>query len=291
MGLFDKKYCNICGEKIGLLGNRKLDDGNCCKDCARKLSPWFTERRHSTVEEIKEQLAYREQNQLTLNGFSVSRVIGDNYKMYIEEVNGIPSRFFVTDEKDYLEKNPDVVSFSDVVSCIPDVKVRDEEKKRRTDSGEMVSYHPPRFEHHYDFYVEIDVRNNPYFDKMRFKLNPTTVTLETVGTMNSAFTGLIGNGFGPQMMGSTLDHRRYQEYQSMCEKICQAVEDGKRGASVMAAMNEMAAQNRAAVPTAPAVPTTPPAAPVSSGPKFCPNCGSPASGGKFCQNCGGSLTI
>lgn len=291
MGLFDKKYCNICGEKIGLLGNRKLDDGNCCKDCARKLSPWFTERRHSTVEEIKEQLAYREQNQLTLNGFSVSRVIGDNYKMYIEEVNGIPSRFFVTDEKDYLEKNPDVVSFSDVVSCIPDVKVRDEEKKRRTDSGEMVSYHPPRFEHHYDFYVEIDVRNNPYFDKMRFKLNPTTVTLETVGTMNGAFTGLIGNGFGPQMMGSTLDHRRYQEYQSMCEKICQAVEEGKRGASVMAAMNEMAAQNRAAVPTVPAVPTTPPAAPVSSGPKFCPNCGSPASGGKFCQNCGGSLTI
>ena len=28
MGLFDKKVCDICGEKIGLLGNRKLDDGN-----------------------------------------------------------------------------------------------------------------------------------------------------------------------------------------------------------------------------------------------------------------------
>jgi len=33
MGLFDKKYCDICGEKIGLLGNRKLEDGNLCKDC------------------------------------------------------------------------------------------------------------------------------------------------------------------------------------------------------------------------------------------------------------------
>ena len=42
MGLFDKKYCDICGEKIGLLGNRKLADGNLCKDCAAKLSPWFT---------------------------------------------------------------------------------------------------------------------------------------------------------------------------------------------------------------------------------------------------------
>ena len=35
MGLFDKKICDICGEKIGLLGNRKLDDGNLCKDCAK----------------------------------------------------------------------------------------------------------------------------------------------------------------------------------------------------------------------------------------------------------------
>ncbi len=50
MGLFDKKYCDICGEKIGLLGNRKLEDGNLCKDCAKKLSPWFSDRRRSTVE-------------------------------------------------------------------------------------------------------------------------------------------------------------------------------------------------------------------------------------------------
>ena len=52
MGLFDKKYCDICGEKIGLLGNRKLEDGNLCKDCAKKLSPWFSDRRRSTVEDI-----------------------------------------------------------------------------------------------------------------------------------------------------------------------------------------------------------------------------------------------
>ena len=62
MGLFDKKYCDICGSKIGLLGNRKLEDGNLCKDCAKKLSPWFSERRHSSVKDIREQLAYREEN-------------------------------------------------------------------------------------------------------------------------------------------------------------------------------------------------------------------------------------
>ena len=57
-----KKFCDICGEKIGLLGNRKLEDGNMCKDCAKLLSPFMTDRRQSTVAEIKEHLAYREAN-------------------------------------------------------------------------------------------------------------------------------------------------------------------------------------------------------------------------------------
>ena len=78
MGLFDKKFCDVCGEKIGLLGNRKLEDGNLCKDCAKKLSPFFDERRHPTVEQIKQQLAYREQNKQTLAGFSSSRCFGED---------------------------------------------------------------------------------------------------------------------------------------------------------------------------------------------------------------------
>ena len=39
MGLFDKKYCDICGEKIGLLGNRKLENGNLCKELRKKALP------------------------------------------------------------------------------------------------------------------------------------------------------------------------------------------------------------------------------------------------------------
>ena len=39
MGLFDKKYCDICGEKIGLLGNRKLEDGNLCKNWSPNIKP------------------------------------------------------------------------------------------------------------------------------------------------------------------------------------------------------------------------------------------------------------
>jgi len=42
--LFDKKECAFCDNEIGLFGNRKLEDGNMCKECAKKLSPWFSER-------------------------------------------------------------------------------------------------------------------------------------------------------------------------------------------------------------------------------------------------------
>ena len=78
MGLFDKKNCDICGEKIGLLGNRKLDDGNLCKNCASKLSPWFEERRHSTVEDIKRQLEYREKNKNAVRSFSITCKLRSN---------------------------------------------------------------------------------------------------------------------------------------------------------------------------------------------------------------------
>ena len=60
--IFEKKNCDICGAEIGLLGNRKLEDGNLCKECASKLSPFFSDRRRSTVEQIREQLDYREAN-------------------------------------------------------------------------------------------------------------------------------------------------------------------------------------------------------------------------------------
>lgn len=37
MGLFDKKYCDICGEKVNMLTQKKLSDGQLCSDCKHKL--------------------------------------------------------------------------------------------------------------------------------------------------------------------------------------------------------------------------------------------------------------
>ena len=245
MGLFDvfkKKDCEICGKEVGLLGYKKLQDGEICKDCVKLLSPWFEDRRESTVAEIKEQLLYRERNAKDLENFIVSRTIGESGKIHIEEVNGVPTRFFVTRYNETIDSNPDIISFRDVISSVTDIHVRDEEMKQKDSEGKMVSYNPPRFKHHYDFRIKMEIRNNPYFDHISFTVNRSVVTIETVGGMGgiggAAMTGFLrGAGLNANTtMGiqndsykNSQERRRYEEYRMMCEKIQQAVEDGKRG--------------------------------------------------------------
>ena len=245
MGLFDrfkKQDCEICGKEVGMFGYKKLEDGEICKDCVKLLSPWFEDRRHATVAQIKEQIAYRERNAKELEGFTVSRVIGEAYKMYIEEVNGVPVRFFVTDASDYKAANPDIISFKDVMSCVTDIDVRNEEMKQRDAEGKMVSYNPPRYKQHHNFYIKMQIRNNPYFDDIRFHVNRGVVTLETIGGFGAGVASSFLRGAGVSnarfSTGSFRDaqeQRKFNEYQQMCQIIEQAVEDGKRGAAAPAA--------------------------------------------------------
>ena len=249
MGLFDrfkKQDCEICGKEVGMFGYKKLEDGEICKDCVKLLSPWFEDRRHATVQQIKEQLIYREQNAKAHENFTISRKIGDEeYFMYIEEVSGVPTRFFVTCRSDYKAENPDIISFKDVASCVTDIQVRDEEIKERNAEGQMVSCNPRRYKHHHDFFIKMEIRNNPYFDDIKFRINGSCITLETVGDIGGGFGGaaLAGlfQGVGLSTAGvqthsyrNSSENRRYEECRMICQKIEQAVEDGKRGASVAA---------------------------------------------------------
>lgn len=285
MGLFDrfkKQDCEICGKEVGMFGYKKLEDGEICKDCLKLLSPWFEDRRHATVAQIKEQIAYRQRNAEDLECFTISRQIGKNeYVMYIEEIDGIPTRFFVTNHSDYKAVNPDIIFFRDVVSCVTDVDERHEEMRQRNSDGQMVSYCPPRYKHHYNFYIKMEIRNNPYFNEIKFPINSSDIVLETAGDVGGGIGGSVmagilqGAGFstvGAQTNtpGNFSERRRYAECAEICQKIEQAVEDGKRAAQPATVII---------------------AAPVQEAPKpkFCPNCGAPYEGGKFCQNCGSKL--
>lgn len=166
MGLFDKKYCDVCGEKIGLLGNRKLEDGNLCKDCAKKLSPFFSERRHSTLDEIKQQLAYREENQRQLAYFSPTRTLGNDDKIYVDERN---AKFIVTSSDNWRDQNPDIINISQVMSVNIDIEEDRDEIRYKNNDGEEVSYNPPRYKYEYRFEVVINV-DSPWFNEINFEL-------------------------------------------------------------------------------------------------------------------------
>ena len=179
MGLFDKKYCDICGEKIGLLGNKKLEDGNMCKDCAKKLSPFFDERRHSTVDQIKQQLAYREQNKQVLAGFCATRTFGEDKKIYLDQRNGT---FVVSRHTpgNWNEENPDVIQLSQISSCSLEIDEDRDEIYTQGKDGERVSYNPPRYNFYYNFDLKFIV-NHPYFDDFTVRLNNRRV--EGLGTI------------------------------------------------------------------------------------------------------------
>ena len=202
MGLFDKKICDICGEKIGLLGNRKLDDGNLCKDCAKKLSPWFEDRRHSTVEDIKRQLEYREKNKKAVMDFCITRQINTrNYNVFIDDNKG---NFTVARKLD-VNENPDIVPLSAVVQCRVDVERQQNEETYTTKDGETVSYQPPVYKYEFDYTMRIKVKT-PWFDDMDFRLNTFSISSDNRGelmeveqTGHQIIAALTPNAAGMQM--------------------------------------------------------------------------------------------
>ncbi len=165
--LFEKKECSICGGEIGLLGNRKLEDGNMCKECAAKLSPYLTDRRGSTVAEIKEHLAYREANQREVAAFRATRVYGNKTKLYIDDNLG---KFFITRYDNWGAHNPDLIRLSQVTAVDVDIDEHKSELYTQDKEGKRVSYNPRRYEYSYEFGIKIHL-NSDWIGTLSFELS------------------------------------------------------------------------------------------------------------------------
>ncbi|KIR02825.1 hypothetical protein P261_01640 [Lachnospiraceae bacterium TWA4] len=206
--LFDKKSCSICGGEIGLLGNRKLEDGNMCKNCASKLSIWFDGRRHSTVDQINEHLNYREENLKEVEAFNTTQTFGGVDKLCIDEKQ---NKFIISKRKNLMEENPDVIEISKVTGCDVDIDENRHEEKKKDSEGKQVSYDPPRYTYSYDFYVIIRV-NHPYFDMMKFKLNSHSVEDRQVVENEGRTTSQ-----------RTVQNPDYQKYEQMANEVRDAL--------------------------------------------------------------------
>ena len=190
MGLFDKKYCDFCGEKIGLLGNRKLEDGNMCKACASKLSPWFSERRHSTKAEIQGQLEYREANKAAVAAFHPTRRLGKYTKLLMDEE---AKKFAVTSATDLEKANPDILDYAQAGDCRLDIDESRHELRQKDAEGRLVSYDPPQYEYSYDFHVEIDVEH-PYIDTIRFSLSNGYIKTGDLRELSNDYIAMLNLG-------------------------------------------------------------------------------------------------
>ena len=248
MGLFDKKYCDICGEKIGMLGNRKLEDGNCCKDCAAKLSPWMTDRRSSTVEEIKQHLAYREANAARVSALEPTRTLGNGTKIYIDEKQGV---FCVSRFPNWRDRNPDIVPLDKVTSCRVEVEEHKDELYQKDEQGRRTPYNPPRYEYEYEFTVTILV-NLPWFDEISFEL--------TGDRPDSRYTDA------------------YREYERQAEEIRRALDpEMRKKAALEDKLQQALEQGLAAVGGTAEAP--------AGNIWFCPECGR-RNDDNFCPHCG-----
>ncbi|MDI9489779.1 MAG: DUF4428 domain-containing protein [Bacillota bacterium] len=274
MGLksfFKSKDCDICGEKIKLLGNRKLEDGNICNKCAKKLSPFFSERRKSTLAEIRDQLQYRADNEQQLLSFTPTRIFGNNTKIMIDENS---RKFIVTNRNKWQEHNPDLISLDQVTYCNVNVDEDREEIYRKDSSGKRVSYEPRRYQYKYSFWIEIGIQS-PWFDLIRFELSTTR----------------------PE----NRHDRFYRDYERQGEEIRAYMNSrgNMHGQSVSFDQQAYSSPTMAAptgtpvgTPAGSQTNTSEPGGANINQPKFCPNCGNDLSTrqpAKFCPNCGGQL--
>ena len=177
MGLFDrfkKQDCEICGKEVGMFGYKKLKDGEICKDCVKLLSPWFEDRKESTVAQIKAQIAYRAQNAEELKSFQPTKTLGDYYYMHVEEKDGVPYRFCVSLDEDYQKENADLILFTDVEEV--EIEINNQENGQVSDEDpDDVTY-----SYSYLFIVHMKIKNNPYFESITFRLNNRTPEVDGV---------------------------------------------------------------------------------------------------------------
>ncbi len=283
MGLFDKKYCDICGNQIKFLGNRKVEDGNICKDCAKKLSPFFSDRKRSTVAEIKQQLEYRQQNQINLQSFNPDKVIGRNWKVYIDSRNG---KFVVSCANDFRKENADIIDIQSVISFEANVIESKSEIYCKDQDGKNVSYVPPRYNYSYRFYVKL-ILSNPYFDEINFELTsekPDSCTsplfMEYERMINDLSMALTGNDY-------CLNKSMFEAPDAYLSNNMSYYNNNRLNSTYQS--NNTFQRSQIATQTGGW--TCPQCGNVNSG-NFCSKCGTTKpmqTGGKFCPNCGAKI--
>jgi len=119
------------------------------------------------VEEIRAQLAYREENAKALEDFHPDRVFGEDEKIYVDSAKKM---LVVTSASDFRDENPDIIHAEQIISCETSIDDDEEELFMTDKEGNEKSYDPPRYRHAYEFHITFKI-DSPWFDEISVDLN------------------------------------------------------------------------------------------------------------------------
>ena len=271
MGLFSKKECSFCGQQSGVLSNHKLADGNICRECRLRLSPFYSLWKGDTVAKIGAQLEYRERNLAELDGFRPIIAVGGEGKIFIDMQMG---KFAIAREEELREENPDLFSLAGLQSCTFYVR----EHYVKGDENERSKYM-------YQFFLRVQT-DHPFIHSLSYDYSGITVSTPhriKEEEIRQVYLGQRGMKTGVSAFFSGVDRRAFEAYleqYALAQDMNEAAEAFRSGS----AYRQPAAPAAQPVWQQPAAPAAQPSAA-----NFCPSCGVRLSGGAFCPNCGTRL--
>ena len=163
MADFDKKHCHVCGKKVGFFTREDIEDGVICDSCAEKLSPLGQSPEVMNVEEVVNQLKYREKNRERVRRFHPNFKYDTNARQMRVLIDEADETFMITDREDdeFRLFYPDVIDLADIEKC---------EFTYHTDDVYGYFGDDSPYIYEYDFYLEIFL-NHPYLDEIKLPLN------------------------------------------------------------------------------------------------------------------------
>ena len=241
MGLFSKKDCAICGGKVGLLGGLKLKDGHLCKECKKKLSPFFDDAKESTLDDIKKQITAREENYKQLDNLEINKIYGEFGVILIDEKNKkfvavkdtsdglFKSPKIVKSIDDVKDKNPDIIDFKDIKDV--EVKViQTNREEMQTVNGQQVSYNPKHYTYMFGYDIIIKL-NHPYIKVMRISIKNGTVQIYNVGQrlQDDYIAGFVKDKLGLKRVENKAVHYDNLTIHNLVDKAMQVMPDYSYG--------------------------------------------------------------
>ena len=190
MGLFKKEACCLCGGKTGMF-DKKCESGKVCKECVKKMSPWFDDFKNASAGALDAQRIGREVDAGLVELYNFNKIFGEFGVILIDEKEKLfvafpdtssglfGSQRKVTSIDDVMDLGPDIIRFDRVKDFEIDIKEMTREEKR-TENGQQVSYDPPHILYMETFTLRLTLKH-PYIKTMSIQLNDGAVQIKNIG--------------------------------------------------------------------------------------------------------------